>query len=140
MKMSLLRRIISCSAKHARYTSDTAKKQPILKNIELPVKNAMEPLISEHLQQEKGRIYSSKPFQMKCIEGKKYYWCSCGWSKNQPLCDGSHKNPHYKAKLKPVLFTIEKTQDVWLCNCKHTGHRPFCDGTCETEEFKAKVK
>ena len=24
-------------------------------------------------------------------EGKSYFWCSCGKSSKQPLCDGSHK-------------------------------------------------
>ncbi len=26
------------------------------------------------------------------LDVKKYWWCSCGESKNQPFCDGTHKN------------------------------------------------
>jgi len=29
-------------------------------------------------------------YTVEVEEGKTYYWCSCGKSKNQPFCDGSH--------------------------------------------------
>lgn len=32
--------------------------------------------------------------------GKQYSWCLCGKSKSQPICDGMHKNVHYKIKLR----------------------------------------
>ena len=34
-------------------------------------------------QAGKGRIYDKKPFKVHLIQGKKYAWCCCGWSKSQ---------------------------------------------------------
>lgn len=59
------------------------------------------------------------------LEVKKYWWCSCGESKNQPFCDGSHKTTPYT----PVVFEINEPKQVWLCGCKRTKNKPFCDGT-----------
>lgn len=32
-------------------------------------------------------------------EGKDYWWCSCGRSKNQPFCDGSHSGTEFRPKV-----------------------------------------
>ena len=66
-----------------------------------------------------------KPYAVEVEEGKSYYWCACGRSKNQPFCDGSHQGTDFQ----PVEFTAEKTDTVYLCGCKKTGNQPFCDGT-----------
>ena len=58
------------------------------------------------------------------LEAGDYYWCSCGKSKNQPLCDGSHKGTDFE----PVKFTVDEKKTVWLCGCKRTQKPPFCDG------------
>jgi len=60
------------------------------------------------------------------LEKGEYWWCSCGGSKKQPLCDGTHKE---KREFKPHKFELTENQKVWLCGCKHTGNPPFCDGT-----------
>ncbi|WP_455222388.1 CDGSH iron-sulfur domain-containing protein [Kaarinaea lacus] len=65
------------------------------------------------------------PYAVEVEEGKTYYWCACGRSKNQPFCDGSHQGTGFE----PVGFTAEKTDTVYLCGCKKTGNKPFCDGT-----------
>ena len=31
------------------------------------------------------------PIGVDVIEGKSYFWCTCGKSSKQPFCDGSHK-------------------------------------------------
>jgi len=34
-------------------------------------------------------------FAVKVEQGKSYYWCSCGKSANQPLCDASHDGTRF---------------------------------------------
>lgn len=65
------------------------------------------------------------------LEPGRYSWCSCGYSKNQPFCDGSHKDPANHTNRKSVKFEISEAQTVALCQCKHTHTPPFCDGTHE---------
>jgi CDGSH-type Zn-finger protein len=65
------------------------------------------------------------PYQTTVEEVKRYFWCACGRSGNQPFCDGAHK----EVGLAPLAFTAEKSGTVWLCGCKSTGGKPFCDGT-----------
>lgn len=65
------------------------------------------------------------PYTLEVTAGQSYAWCSCGYSDRQPLCDGSHK-PH---GMRPMIFTAEKTETVYLCGCKRTADQPYCDGT-----------
>jgi len=65
------------------------------------------------------------PYTVNVEEGTSYHWCSCGRSKNQPYCDGSHEGTGFQ----PIAFTAEKTEVAYLCGCKKTGNAPFCDGT-----------
>lgn len=53
-----------------------------------------------------------------------YWWCSCGYSKTQPFCDGAHVG----SGLEPMSFTLTERQNVSLCGCKCSKTRPFCDG------------
>ena len=76
------------------------------------------------------------PFPVKLEEGSDYFWCSCGQSKQQPFCDGSHKGTRHS----PRKFTAQKTATVYLCGCKKTSNSPFCEGThnhlgLQTEEI-----
>ena len=70
-------------------------------------------------------IADTKPAAVELKEGETVWWCSCGRSKDQPFCDGSHKDTGFE----PVAFTAEKTETVYLCGCKRTGSQPFCDGS-----------
>lgn len=70
-------------------------------------------------------VSDNKPKKVTLSQGEKYFFCTCGRSKNQPFCDGSHK----VTTFKPKAFIAEKDGDAWLCACKHTGNVPFCDGT-----------
>lgn len=65
------------------------------------------------------------PIAMELESGKNYAWCKCGESKNQPFCDGSHKETNYQ----PEVFSVEETKTYYLCNCKATNNDPFCDGS-----------
>lgn len=52
-----------------------------------------------------------------------YLYCECGFSKNQPFCDGSH----HGTKSQPMKFTIKKEREYKLCQCKGCAKGPFCD-------------
>ncbi|XP_032058394.1 CDGSH iron-sulfur domain-containing protein 3, mitochondrial [Aythya fuligula] len=73
---------------------------------------------------------SSAPPQPLVVElkaGKKYAWCSCGHSKTQPFCDGSHRTA--APGVSPLRFTAEADGAAPLCACKRTRTPPFCDGS-----------
>lgn len=73
----------------------------------------------------KAVIAQKAPYPVELQAGSTYYWCACGRSKNQPFCDGSHKD----TGIEPTVFTAERTGTVYLCGCKQGGTTPFCDGT-----------
>ena len=48
------------------------------------------------------------PIGVDVIEGKSYYWCTCGKSSKQPFCDGSHNGSEFGPltyKAEPVSYT-----------------------------------
>ena len=65
------------------------------------------------------------PYPTEVLEGKTYYWCSCGQSKKQPFCDASHKGTTFR----PVVYKSTETKKVYFCGCKSTSKQPLCDGT-----------
>lgn len=67
----------------------------------------------------------AQPVKTPVEAGKDYYWCSCGASKGQPLCDGSHKT----TGKTPQRFSVDQDSDVFLCTCKQTENPPYCDGS-----------
>ena len=46
-------------------------------------------------------------------------------ARDSRFCDGSHKG----TGLTPLMYTPEKSGQVWFCGCKATGKAPLCDGT-----------
>lgn len=73
-------------------------------------------------------IAARVPIAVDVYAGKTYWWCACGQSRKQPLCDGSHKG----SEFTPVKYEATESKRVWFCACKHTAHRPVCDGTHKT--------
>ncbi|KAG2198772.1 hypothetical protein INT47_010558 [Mucor saturninus] len=72
-----------------------------------------------------------KPYKVDLEPGKDYYYCTCGESKNQPFCDGSHRAA---GKFKPTKITVDEAKSYFLCGCKLTGNaQGFCDGTHRKE-------
>ena len=71
------------------------------------------------------QIAQKGPFAVEVEEGKNYFWCACGQSKNQPFCDGSHKGTEFN----PVKYTAEASKKVFFCGCKHSAKAPMCDGS-----------
>lgn len=65
------------------------------------------------------------PYPVEVEQGKTYYWCACGRSKNQPFCDGSHKVTDFT----PIAYQAEKSGKVYFCGCKKSANKPLCDGT-----------
>jgi len=74
---------------------------------------------------KEAKIAQKAPYAVDVEKGKTYHWCSCGLSKKQPFCDGSHKGTSFT----PVAFTADETKQVFLCGCKRTKNPPFCDGS-----------
>jgi CDGSH-type Zn-finger protein len=37
-----------------------------------------------------------EPYGINVEAGKRYFWCACGRSANQPYCDGSHSDTVYR--------------------------------------------
>jgi CDGSH iron-sulfur domain-containing protein 3 len=71
------------------------------------------------------KIAAKQPVAVPLEAGKTSYWCTCGLSKGQPFCDGSHQT----TSLTPLAFTAQKSETAYLCQCKRTKTPPFCDGT-----------
>ncbi len=77
---------------------------------------------------EDPAVAQKGPYPVDVEAGKKYLWCRCGLSRTQPFCDNAHRGTGFK----PVVFTAENTETVYLCGCKRSGDAPFCDGTHST--------
>jgi len=74
---------------------------------------------------QEGFTDFNQPAGVELKEGETYAWCSCSLSKNQPFCDGSHK----ETDKTPVVFKCEDSGTKYLCMCKKTNNTPYCDGS-----------
>jgi len=70
-------------------------------------------------------IADNRPKKIILTQDEKYYFCTCGRSKSQPFCDGSHAGTSFK----PQSFIASQDGEAYLCSCKYTNNPPFCDGT-----------
>jgi len=75
---------------------------------------------------EKPIIVQKTPYKVQVEKDKTYFWCSCGVSKKQPFCDGSHKK---EGKFKSVKYSATSDKVVYFCGCKMTNNQPFCDNS-----------
>lgn len=84
------------------------------------------------MQEILPKIAAKAPFSVEVEAGKKYFWCSCGHSKSQPFCDGSHKefkNPDGTSVMKSVVYEAAESKKVRFCGCKHSKLGVVCDGS-----------
>jgi len=65
------------------------------------------------------------PYKVRVEAGKTYAWCACGRSREQPFCDGSHKETGFT----PTKYTAAQSGEIAFCGCKASGEKPLCDGT-----------
>jgi glutamate synthase domain-containing protein 2/CDGSH-type Zn-finger protein len=70
-------------------------------------------------------IADNKPVKVNLAKGQEYHFCTCGRSRSQPFCDGSHAGTGFT----PRVIVSDQDQEAYLCACKHTRNAPFCDGT-----------
>ncbi|XP_037786220.1 CDGSH iron-sulfur domain-containing protein 3, mitochondrial-like [Penaeus monodon] len=92
-------------------------------------------------RKNKGRIAAKVPARIELKEGKRYLWCACGYSKNQPFCDGTHIWSRWRLKIKqtPVFFKAPATKTYALCTCKQTNKPPYCDGAHRRKEVQEAI-
>jgi len=69
-------------------------------------------------------VFPKQPYVVDESAGNKAY-CVCGFSNNQPYCDGSHK----ACGKRPIIVDIECDKKVAYCGCRQSRNLPFCDGT-----------
>lgn len=72
-----------------------------------------------------AKIAAKTPFAVEVEKGKDYYWCSCGMSKNQPFCDGSHQG----GAFAPIPYNATEDKTVYFCGCKQSKNGALCDGS-----------
>ena len=78
----------------------------------------------------KAVVAGTAPIAVEVKAGENYFWCSCGQSKKQPFCDGSHKG----SEFIPKKWTADVDMTAYFCACKQTGNSPMCDGSHKTAE------
>jgi len=71
-------------------------------------------------------VADNKPVKVSLAKGQEYHFCTCGLSKSQPFCDGSHAGTTFTPR---VIVSEVDDDDAYLCACKHTRNTPFCDGS-----------
>ena len=87
---------------------------------------------TRYKQIKKGVIKIAKPQRagdapigVDVVEGKSYYWCTCGKSSKQPFCDGSHTG----SEFGPLTYKADQSKKIFFCTCKETKDPPMCDGS-----------
>ena len=70
-------------------------------------------------------VADNKPAKVALEQGKKYFYCMCGRSRNQPFCDGSHQGTEFT----PMAFEVTESKNYFLCCCKQSANKPYCDNT-----------
>jgi len=86
--------------------------------------------IGDSYQKEKSIV--SSPLIEEVDAHKNYWYCTCGYSDDQPFCNGSHNG----TKDKPIKVVFESPKKVSWCRCKATKTPPYCDGSHKELDIK----
>ncbi len=70
-------------------------------------------------------VAQKAPYVVDLVPGT-YWWCTCGHSKTQPFCDGTHKT---LSGFAPIKLELTAASQVYLCGCKHSANKLLCDGS-----------
>ena len=71
-----------------------------------------------------GVCVQKSPYKVD-LEAGDHYWCSCGLSKNQPYCDGSHKGSAFTPmKFTQVFCFCFVVNTVFAQKCKSKFYQP----------------
>jgi len=73
---------------------------------------------------DKPKIAQKHPYVMD-MEAGKYAYCTCGESKKDPFCDGSHAG----GEFRPEIIVLDEDVKVPWCGCKHSKKGAICDGS-----------
>lgn len=66
------------------------------------------------------------PYVVQVEAGRRYRWCSCGLSANQPWCDDAHEGTGFE----PIVFEAPISGEFHMCGCKQSENKPYCFGSC----------
>ncbi|RME94137.1 MAG: CDGSH iron-sulfur domain-containing protein [Verrucomicrobia bacterium] len=72
----------------------------------------------------KPHVFQKAPLVQEAEAGV-YWFCTCGRSQTQPVCDGSHKGTGFA----PLKVELKERRRVAWCGCKHSQELPWCDGS-----------
>ena len=90
-----------------------------------PIVYSADPQSSQHVSYTPADHRVNEPMLIKMKAGQACLWCSCGKSRAQPFCDGTHQG----SKHKPIRLVAPKEGVVRFCGCKKTANPPYCDGS-----------
>ena len=69
-------------------------------------------------------IAGRSPYGVEVEEGKIYFWCACGLSRNQPFSRArTRRRPSNRSSGS------RNRRRQFFCACKQTDGQPFCDGS-----------
>ena len=78
-------------------------------------------MYSAEIVLKKPDITNRKPVAIGVKKDKNYMCCTCGKSKVQPFCDGSHEG----SGCKPFKYKAIEDTTEWFCSSSET-----CDKSC----------
>ena len=68
-------------------------------------------------------IAETKPAKVDLKAGEKYFWCACGRSGTQPVCDGSPR----VTTITPLTVPVEEDSEAFLVHCTSPSNPPHFD-------------